>query len=159
MNRSNPTHARADQRGFTLVEMMIVVAIIAMLVLILVPNFVRARAQAQTASCMMNLKEIATALELYQADNDRYPTATNQALDGSDPNLLPYVKQVPVDPVAGPTAYYEYTTRNPSEGDASYTIVCPGSHDPGTLAKFAPDTQNRHVQYDSAAGFGAAASQ
>jgi hypothetical protein len=107
----------------------------------------------------MNLKEIATALELYQADNDRYPTASNQPLDGSDPNLLPYVKQVPVDPVAGPQAYYEYTTRNPGAGDASYTIVCPGSHDPATLAKFAPNTTNRHVQYDSASGFGAAASQ
>lgn len=159
MRVSNANRRKSEQRGFTLVEMMIVVAIIAMLVLILVPNFVRARAQAQTASCMMNLKEIATALELYQADNDRYPTASNQPLDGSDPNLLPYVKQVPVDPVAGPAAYYEYTTRNPSAGDASYTIVCPGSHDPGTLAKFAPNTTNRHVQYDSAAGFGAAASQ
>ncbi len=148
-----------QQRGFTLVEMIVVVAIIAMLVLILVPNFVRARAQAQTASCMMNIKEVATALELYQADNNRYPTASNQVLDGSDPNLLPYIKQVPVDPVAGPGSYYEYTTRDPAEGDASYTIVCPGAHDPGTFAKFAPNTQDKHVQYDSSAGFGAAASQ
>jgi type II secretory pathway pseudopilin PulG len=53
--------------------MMIVVAIIAILVGILVPNFVRARAQAQTSACESNLKEIATAIELFQMDNDRYP--------------------------------------------------------------------------------------
>jgi len=158
VKRTNRTPAHG-QAGFTLVEMMIVVAIIAMLVLVLVPNFVRARAQAQTASCMMNLKEVATALELYQADNDRYPTATNQVLDGSDPNLLPYIKQVPVDPVAGTGAYYQYTTQNPAAGDAAYTIVCPGIHDPGTFAKFAPNTQNQHIEYDSNGGFTAAASQ
>lgn len=151
--------ARHAQAGFTLVEMMIVVAIIAMLVLVLVPNFVRARAQAQTAACMMNLKEVATALELYQADHDRYPTASDQVLDGSDPNLLPYIKQVPVDPVAGTGAYYQYTTQDPASGDASYTIVCPGVHDPGTFAKFAPGTQDKHIEYDSNGGFAAAASQ
>jgi type II secretion system protein G len=150
---------REGERGFTLVEMMIVVAIIAILVMVLVPNFVRARAQAQTASCMMNLKEIATALELYQADNDQYPTASKQALSGSDPNLLPYIKQVPIDPVAGPSAYYEYSVVNPSAGNASYSIVCPGLHDPATLAKFAPGATNGHIEYDSNGGYSAAASQ
>lgn len=147
------------QQGFTLVEMMIVVAIIAILVAVLMPNFIRARAQAQTASCMMNLKEIATALELYQTDNDRYPAATNQALDGSDASLLPYLKQVPVDPAAGPGEYYEYTVTNPTAGDASYTIVCPGLHDAGTLQKITPNTTNQHIQFDSNGGYSAAASQ
>ncbi|HTU82068.1 MAG TPA: prepilin-type N-terminal cleavage/methylation domain-containing protein, partial [Candidatus Acidoferrales bacterium] len=71
-----PDDIRPDagsQRGFTLIEMMIVVAIIAILASILVPNFVRARAQAQTAACEANIKEIATALELYETDNDQYP--------------------------------------------------------------------------------------
>jgi general secretion pathway protein G len=149
----------SSQRGFTLVEMMIVVAIIAILVMVLVPNFVRARAQAQTASCMMNLKEIATALELYQADNDQYPTASKQALTANDPNLLPYIKQVPVDPVAGPSAFYQYSVQNPTAGNASYSIICPGLHDPGTLAKFAPGATNGHIEYDSNGGYSAVASQ
>ena len=150
---------RDDRRGFTLVEMMIVVAIIAILVAVLTPNFVRARAQAQTSSCMMNLKEIATALELYQTDNDKYPTASNQVLNGSDPNLLPYIKQIPVDPVAGPNAYYEYSTQNPAAGDAGYSIVCPRLHDAATLQKITPGTVNQHIEYQSNGGYTAVATQ
>ena len=67
---------RTGERGFTLIEMMIVVAIIAILVAILVPNFMRARAQAQTAACEANLKEIATALEEYETDHEAYPDVT-----------------------------------------------------------------------------------
>ncbi len=159
MRESERIVKTASQRGFTLVEMMIVVAIIAILVAVLMPNFIRARAQAQTASCMMNLKEIATALELYQTDNDRYPTASNQAVDGSDTDLLPYLKQVPVDPAAGTGQYYEYTVTNPTAGDASYAIVCPGLHDAGTLQKITPNTTNQHIKFDSNGGYSAAASQ
>jgi type II secretion system protein G len=142
-----------SQQGFTLIEMMIVVAIIAILVSILVPNFIRARAQAQTAACEANLKEIATALELYQTDNDRYPTSgtVNQA----DTDLAPYLKQIPVDPAAGPSAYYSYTVTSPGTSNASYTIVCPGTHDPGTLQNITPNTSFTHIQYASASGFAA----
>src|SRR6202035_1419085 len=63
------TAPREAERGFTLIELMIVVAIIAILAGILIPNFVNARSQAQTAACESNLRSIATALELYYADN------------------------------------------------------------------------------------------
>jgi len=131
--------------------MMIVVAIIAILVGILVPNFMRARAQAQTAACEANLKEIATALELYETDNDHYPQSGT--VDQSNTDLQPYLKQTPVDPAAGPGLYYTFTVANPGTSLASYTIVCPGSHDPGTLQTIAPNTTFTHIQYASAAGF------
>lgn len=141
------------QAGFTLIEMMIVVAIIAILVSIIVPNFIRARAQAQTAACESNLKEIATALELYETDNDRYPNSGT--VDASDTNLQPYLKQVPVDPAAGPSLYYTYTVADGSTSTASYTIVCPGTHDPGTLQNITPNTTYTHIEYASSSGFAA----
>jgi type II secretion system protein G len=144
---------KESERGFTLIEMMIVVAIIAILVGILVPNFMRARAQAQTAACEANLKEIATALELYETDNDHYPASGS--VDPANTQLQAYLKQTPVDPVAGPGSFYSFTVTNANASTAAYTIVCPGAHDPGTLQNITPNTTFTHIQYASSSGFSA----
>lgn len=150
---------RDNERGFTLIEMMIVVAIIAILVAILVPNFMRARAQAQTAACEANLKEIATALELYQTDHQEYPD-TPGATDATatDANLGQYLRQTPIDPV-NPAGFYQYQVANYASGTASYSIICPGSHDPATLAPIGGTSSSTHIEYSSGAGFAAVASQ
>jgi type II secretion system protein G len=146
------------QRGFTLIEMMIVVSIIAILVTILVPNFMRARAQAQTAACEGNLKEIATALELYETDHDSYPQSGT--VDSSNTDLQPYLQQTPVDPAAGPGKPYTFTVATDSSGNTSYTITCPGLHDPVTLQAIDQGaTAAAHIQYSSLGGFSAASSQ
>ncbi len=60
--------------GFTLIELMIVIAIIAILAAILIPNFIRARAQSQLSACESNEKNMATSLEMYSTDNQgNYP--------------------------------------------------------------------------------------
>ena len=141
------------ERGFTLIEMMIVVAIIAILVAILVPNFMRARAQAQTAACEANLKEIATALELYQTDHQAYPNVTSlTAVTNQEPNIGSYLRQTPIDPVA-PTGNYQYSIANPTSGSASYTIQCPGQHDPNTMTAIGGTAAKTGIQYDSTTGF------
>jgi type II secretion system protein G len=142
-----------QQRGFTLLEMMVVVAIIAVLAGILIPNFTRARAQAATSSCMANEKTIATALELYFTDNQKYPasgtvdTTFVTAMNG-------YMNQIPVDPAAGPGKYYTYTT-NTTGGVTTYSITCPGAHDPNTLMNISggATTTNTKIQYDNQNGF------
>ena len=143
-----------NERGFTLIEMMVVVAIIAILVALLVPNFVRARAQAQTAACEANLKEIATALELYDTDNQAYPNFNGTPLgQSSDPAFAQYLQQIPVDPAAGPGKYYSVTVNAASaSGPATYTITCPGVHDPATLQSVKSGTSDTHIQYDSRGG-------
>jgi type II secretion system protein G len=144
-----------SERGFTLIEMMIVVAIIAILVAILVPNFMRARAQAQTAACEANLKEIATALELYQTDHEQYPDVTSATdVTNTEANLGSYLRQTPIDPVA-PTGFYTYQVANYDQGDASYTIVCPGNHDPATTSAIGGTSSKEHINYSSTTGFGA----
>lgn len=152
----NGTHER--ERGFTLIEMMIVVAIIAILVAVLVPNFIRARAQAQTAACESNLKSIATAIELYQTDHNQYPTASAVSITATDANLSTYLKQVPVDP-ANPTGHYIYTVTPASStaSSSSYTITCPGFHDPATTLSIGGTGSKNGITYSSDNGFTATA--
>jgi len=66
-----------DRKGFTLIELLVVIAIIAILAAILFPVFARARRAAQRTSCLNNLKQIGTAISMYESDwDDRYPLVT-----------------------------------------------------------------------------------
>jgi prepilin-type N-terminal cleavage/methylation domain-containing protein/prepilin-type processing-associated H-X9-DG protein len=56
--------------GFTLVELLVVIAVIAILAAILYPVFAQARERARTAGCSSNLKQIGTAFEMYKQDFD-----------------------------------------------------------------------------------------
>ncbi len=65
------------KKGFTLIELMIVIAIIAILASVLVPNFMRAREASRLTACKSNLKNISTAVETYANDWDGlYPGGT-----------------------------------------------------------------------------------
>lgn len=60
-------------RGFTLIELLIVVAIIAILAAIAVPNFLEAQVRAKVSRVRNDHRTLATALESYVVDNNRYP--------------------------------------------------------------------------------------
>jgi len=67
---------RLKEKGFTLVEIMIVVAIIGLLAAIAIPNFVKARDKARTNANTANLKQIEGAIQVWAIDNEKAGTAT-----------------------------------------------------------------------------------
>src|SRR6056297_1747090 len=62
-----------NHRAFTLIELLIVVAIIAILAAIAVPNFLEAQIRSKIARVKSDTRTVATAMESYAVDNNRYP--------------------------------------------------------------------------------------
>ncbi|MFN4220199.1 MAG: type II secretion system protein [bacterium] len=107
------------QLGFTLLELMIVVAIISILTLVLIPNFVLVRNEAKLSACQSNLKSASTIVENYAIDNrDLYPVGTFTINDSSP--LKPYY----TTKLECPTSHLEYRYIQ-NESQNSYWIYCP----------------------------------
>ena len=96
------------KKGFTLVEIMIVVAIIGILVGIAVPGFIKARLQAQGKSCAENLQKIDGAKEQWALETNAGPAATVNMSDiVSATAANSYLKKTPACP-----AGFAYTVGN-----------------------------------------------
>jgi len=77
---------QTSKRGFTLIEIMIVVAIIGLLAAIAIPNFVHARSTSQQNACINNLRQIDGAKQEWALENKQAATAT-----ATDAQLQPYM--------------------------------------------------------------------
>jgi prepilin-type N-terminal cleavage/methylation domain-containing protein len=79
--------------GFTLIELLIVVAIIAILAAIAVPNFLEAQVRSKVSRAKADMRSVATGLEAYFVDNNRYPPPVEFGLPyvWGETNMPPYM--------------------------------------------------------------------
>ncbi len=76
---SNPPFLRGLPKGFTLIELMVVIVILGILATLIVPRIMNRPEQAKQLKAKMQIESFATALKLYKLDNGSYPT-TEQGL-------------------------------------------------------------------------------
>jgi type IV pilus assembly protein PilA len=88
------------KQGFTLVEIMIVVAIIGLLAAIAIPSFMKARTQSQLNACMNNLRQIAAAKEQWGLENKKVAADAPSDLAALVGTTL-WIKDTPVCPATG----------------------------------------------------------
>jgi len=107
--------------AFTLVEIMIVVAIIGLLAAIAIPNFVRARTQSQTQACINNLRQIDAAIQQWALENNQGPNA-----QVTHSNVVGYLKSPPRCPAGGTGFENDYNLTTVS--NAPTCRVQPNTH-------------------------------
>jgi general secretion pathway protein G len=111
--RHAPPTATSLARGFTLIELMVVLVIIGVLAALIVPNVLDRTDDARATAARTDINNLVSALKLYKLDNQRYPSA-EQGLEslvkkptgGAVPaNWRPYLDKLPTDPWGRPYQY------------------------------------------------------
>ncbi len=146
-----------SQKAFTLLEMLIVVAIVAMLAAILFPVFSRAREVGRRSTCQMNLRQIGIAFQQYTQDSDGW--ISPKTLGNATPRqiswpsmLVPYIKNTQIFVCPSQTTNDVWTAPNPkfidvNAGSTKKPRYCGYSHGDVTSASMGVPFAGKPITY------------
>ena len=118
--------SRRNDNGFTLVELLVVIAIVLILAALLLPSLSRAKAKAQRAQCVNNLRQLGTVLQIFLQDNRAYPVvimSTNAGYPTTDRTWVAQLEREALGISHPGTNYYQKGVWScPSAKWSSYTL-------------------------------------
>jgi len=106
-------------KGFTLIELMVVLTIIALLLSLAVPRYFKSVDHAREATLRQNLQTMREAIDKYYGDNDKYPASLEELVKNH------YLKAVPIDPLTDSSD--TWLVLPPEEGDGRVFDVKSGA--------------------------------
>lgn len=124
----------ADQSGFTLIELMVVIVILGILAGMIVPKIMDRPEEARRTKAEIDIGAISQALKLYKLDNGKYPS--------TDQGLLALVEPPSVGSLAKKWregGYLDKKAVPKDPWDNDYVYICPGLHGDFDLMSYGPD--------------------
>ncbi|MBW9354200.1 type II secretion system major pseudopilin GspG [Citrobacter sp. EC_71] len=120
------------QRGFTLMELMVVIVILGVLASLVVPNLMGNKDRADRQKAVTDIVALENALDMYKLDNHRYPT-TEQGMEAlvTAPTLTPLAENYSTD------GYIRRLPNDPWGND--YILISPGEHGAVDITSAGPD--------------------
>lgn len=88
-----------SKRGFTMIELLVVLAVVAMLLSLVVPRYMRQADKAREAVLKENLSGLRVALDQYYGDKGQYPEQLDQLVQAH------YLRKLPLDPITGQSSW------------------------------------------------------
>lgn len=133
-------HSRSAQRGFTLLEIMVVIVILGLLASLTIPRLMGSKEKADVQKARSDIATLENALDMYKLDNHRYPT-TAQGLEAlvSAPVSEPLPKNYRAE------GYIRRLPQDPWGND--YQLLNPGEHGVIDVFSFGPGGEEQPEQF------------